>query len=109
MNLKFIKALKGAMIPKTKITTLQINLGKKCNLTCAHCHVEAGPHRKEELYEDALKDILTIIERFPQVGTIDLTGGAPEMNNGFREIVDLSTRLGKKVIVRSNLTVFFVP
>ena len=106
-NLKFIKALNGKILEKSKIETLQINLGKKCNLTCGHCHVEAWPHRTEELESEALNDILDIIKRFPEIKTVDLTGWAPEMNNGFREIAELAKSLGKKVIVRTNLTVFF--
>jgi len=106
-NLKFIKALNGKILEKSKIETLQINLGKKCNLTCSHCHVEAGPHRTEELEEEALQDILRIIEKFPEIKTVDLTGWAPEMNNGFRKIAEKAQSLGKKVIVRTNLTVFF--
>ena len=107
MNLKFLKKLNWELIKKTKIEVLQINLGKKCNLACLHCHVEAWPTRTEELEETALKDILEIIKKFPQIKVIDLTGWAPEMNNWFREIVDLSVKLWKKVIVRSNLTIFF--
>ena len=107
MNLKFLKKLNWQLIKKTKIEVLQINLWKKCNLACAHCHVEAGPTRTEELEETALKDIMEIIKKFSQIKTVDLTGWAPEMNNGFREIVDLSVELWKKVIVRSNLTIFF--
>ena len=96
------------MLAKAKITTLQINLWKKCNLACLHCHVEAWPTRTEELELEALKDILKIIKKFPQIQTVDLTGGAPEMNAGFKEILELAVNLWKKVIVRTNLTIFFV-
>ncbi len=58
MNLKFLKKLNWELIKKTKIEVLQINLGKKCNLACLHCHVEAWPTRTEQLEEMALKDIL---------------------------------------------------
>ncbi len=85
-NLKFLKKLQGKLLEKYPIDTLQINLGKKCNLTCTHCHVEAGPHRTEELQETALEDILTILDTHDQIQTVDLTGGAPEMNHGFQEI-----------------------
>jgi radical SAM/Cys-rich protein len=107
MNLKFLKELNWQLIKKTKIEVLQINLWKKCNLACLHCHVEAWPTRTEELEETVLKDILEIIKNFPQIKIIDLTGWAPEMNNGFRDIVNLSVSLWKKVIVRSNLTILF--
>ena len=94
---------------KQRITTLQINLGRKCNLACRHCHVEAGPKRTEELSEETLQQLLTLICTFPQITTVDLTGGAPEMNYGFQDLVETSRQFGKEVIVRSNLTIFFVP
>lgn len=106
-NFKFLKKLKKKHIKKSKIHTLQINLWKKCNLSCLHCHVEAWPTRKEELEKTALEKIIEIIKKFPQIKTIDLTWWAPEMNNWFKEIVEISKKLWKKVIVRSNLTIFF--
>lgn len=99
----------GRPLIKAPIQTLQINLGRRCNLSCQHCHVEAGPHRTEELSPVVLAQLLEIIERFPQITTVDLTGGAPEMNYGFRPLVERSRALGKQVIVRSNLTIFFEP
>ena len=94
---------------KDKITVLQVNLGRKCNLACTHCHVEASPKRTEELSPEVCEQIITIINRFPQIETVDLTGGAPEMNYGFKPIVEAAKEKGKEVIVRSNLTIFFVP
>ncbi|MEM0981872.1 MAG: arsenosugar biosynthesis radical SAM (seleno)protein ArsS [Cyanobacteria bacterium P01_H01_bin.58] len=99
----------GEPLTKQTIRVLQINLGKRCNMACAHCHVEAGPHRTEELSEPILAQLLTLIERFPQIQTVDLTGGAPEMNYGFRPLVERARSHGKEVIVRSNLTIFFEP
>lgn len=99
----------GDPLTKTSITTLQINLGRRCNLSCSHCHVEAGPHRTEELSHSVLEQLLQLINRFPQVQSIDLTGGAPEMNYGFRPLVEAARAQGKTVIVRSNLTIFFEP
>lgn len=61
-------------LPKEKIDILQINLGRKCNISCTHCHVEASPKRTEELSEIACQKILKIIELFPQIKTVDLTG-----------------------------------
>lgn len=104
----FIDASNNAVLEKNKIQTLQINLGRKCNLACAHCHVEAGPHRTEELSTSVIEDIITIIKTFPQIKTVDLTGGAPEMNAGFRQIVEAARKQDIDVIVRSNLTIFFV-
>lgn len=96
-------------LDKLPITVLQINLGRKCNLACTHCHVEAGPKRIEELSPQVTEQLIELLHRFPQITTIDLTGGAPEMNYGFRPLAETARDLGKKVIVRSNLTIFFAP
>ena len=96
-------------IAKVPIRTLQVNLGKRCNLACVHCHVEAGPQRTEELSDAVLADLLTLIDRAPQLETVDLTGGAPEMNHGFRPLVAAARSRGCEVIVRSNLTIYFEP
>lgn len=93
---------------KDDITVLQVNLGRKCNLSCSHCHVSAGPHRTEELSDEVKDDIIAVIEKFDEIETVDLTGGAPEMNNGFKEIVIAARKAGKTVIVRSNLTIYFI-
>lgn len=94
-------------LPKEKITVLQINLGKKCNLSCHHCHVEASPKRKEELTPEVCQQLITIINNFPQIKTVDLTGGAPEMHYGFKELIETAKNNNKEIIVRSNLTIFF--
>ncbi|MGK7938645.1 MAG: arsenosugar biosynthesis radical SAM (seleno)protein ArsS [Crocosphaera sp.] len=94
-------------LTKQKITILQINLGKRCNLACRHCHVEASPKRTEELSPKICQQLIDIINNFPQIETVDLTGGAPEMNYGFNLIVEAARRVKKEVIVRSNLTIFF--
>ncbi|MGI0481314.1 arsenosugar biosynthesis radical SAM (seleno)protein ArsS [Geminocystis sp. CENA526] len=94
-------------LTKDKITVLQINLGKKCNLACHHCHVEASPQRKEELSPEICQQLVTVINNFPQIDTVDLTGGAPEMHYGFKELVSTARQHNKTVIVRSNLTIMF--
>jgi radical SAM/Cys-rich protein len=104
----FSQKIKTALT-KQKIAVLQINLGKICNLACTHCHVEAGPKRTEELSIDVCQQLIELIRRFPQLETIDLTGGAPEMNYGFKPLVEAARSQGKEVIVRSNLTIYFVP
>jgi radical SAM/Cys-rich protein len=104
----FCKKL-DAPLTKQKITVLQINLGRRCNLACVHCHVEAGPKRTEEMSPEVCEQLIEIINRFPQIRTVDLTGGAPEMNYGFRPLVEAARKQGKEVIVRSNLTIFFEP
>lgn len=96
-------------LTKQKITVLQINLGRRCNLACNHCHVEASPKRTEELSEEICQQLIELIERFPQIETVDLTGGAPEMNYGFKPIVEAAKKANKEVIVRSNLTIFWEP
>ncbi|EKV00465.1 putative Fe-S oxidoreductase [Leptolyngbya sp. PCC 7375] len=108
-TLPSFEAALGQPLTKTPISVLQINLGRKCNLSCNHCHVEAGPHRTEELSPDVCNQLVEMIHQFPQIQTVDLTGGAPEMNYGFRPIVEAARAQGKEVIVRSNLTIFFEP
>ena len=99
----------GAPLTKQSINVLQINLGRRCNLSCSHCHVDASPHRTEELSPEVCDQLLEVINRFDQITTVDLTGGAPEMNYGFRPLVEAARAKGKDVIVRSNLTIFFEP
>ncbi len=96
-------------LTKSKIKVLQINLGKRCNLACSHCHVEAGPKRTEELSPEICQKIIELIYQFPEIKIVDLTGGAPEMNYGFKPIVEAARSTGKQVIVRSNLTIYFEP
>ncbi|MBW4551879.1 MAG: arsenosugar biosynthesis radical SAM protein ArsS [Aphanocapsa sp. GSE-SYN-MK-11-07L] len=99
----------SAPLSKQLITGLQINLGRRCNLACSHCHVEAGPHRQEELSPEICAQLIELIHRFDQIATVDLTGGAPEMNYGFKPLVEAARASGKAVIVRSNLTIYFEP
>ena len=99
----------NAPLTKNKITVLQINLGKRCNLACIHCHVEASPTRTEELSPEICQQILQAIAQFPQIKTVDITGGAPEMLYGFKPIVEAARNRDKEVIVRSNLTIYFQP
>ncbi|NJL00445.1 MAG: radical SAM/Cys-rich domain protein [Spirulinaceae cyanobacterium SM2_1_0] len=96
-------------LSKQSIRVLQVNLGRRCNLACTHCHVEAGPKRTEELQPEICQQLIQIIQQFPQLQTLDLTGGAPEMNYGFRPLVEAARQQGMEVIVRSNLTIFFEP
>lgn len=99
----------NAPLTKNKITVLQINLGKRCNLACNHCHVEAGPKRMEELTPEICDQLIELIDEFPQIKIVDLTGGAPEMNYGFKPLVEAARKTDKQVIVRSNLTIYFEP
>ncbi|MEH1867337.1 MAG: arsenosugar biosynthesis radical SAM (seleno)protein ArsS [Nostoc sp.] len=94
-------------LTKKGIAVLQINLGKRCNLACTHCHVEAGPKRTEELSPEICEQLISLIHKFPEIKIVDLTGGAPEMNYGFKALVEAARATGKQVIVRSNLTIYF--
>ncbi|MDB2570992.1 arsenosugar biosynthesis radical SAM protein ArsS [Polaribacter sp.] len=88
-----------------KLEILQINLGYMCNQVCAHCHVDAGPDRKEIMTLDTIQQCLEVIKN-TGAHTLDLTGGAPEMNPNFREFVEAAAKAGiKDFIVRSNLTI----
>ena len=88
-----------------KIEILQLNLGYICNQVCAHCHVDAGPDRKEIMTQQTMQQCLDVIKS-TQVHTLDLTGGAPEMNPNFRWFVEQASLLGvQDFIVRSNLTI----
>lgn len=90
----------------TEIEIFQLNIGKLCNQTCAHCHVDAGPDRKEENMDKAtLQKCLDVIAATPSIKIVDITGGAPEMNAHFRWFVEECTKLGKQVIDRCNLTI----
>lgn len=83
----------------------QVNVGKLCNQTCAHCHVDAGPDKKvENMSRETLELCLNILEKYP-ISTVDITGGAPEMNPNFRWFVEACRALGKKVMNRCNLTI----
>ncbi|MBH8571493.1 arsenosugar biosynthesis radical SAM protein ArsS [Nostocaceae cyanobacterium CENA369] len=101
------KSKLNAPLTKRNIAVLQINLGKRCNLACTHCHVEAGPKRTEELSPEICEQLIELIHRLPQIQIVDLTGGAPEMNYGFKPLVEAARVTGKQVIVRSNLTIYF--
>jgi radical SAM/Cys-rich protein len=102
----FKHKLNSSLIKK-EITVLQINLGKRCNLSCTHCHVEASPKRTEELSPEICQQLIEVIHKFPEIQIVDLTGGAPEMNYGFKPLVEAAKLTGKQVIVRSNLTIYF--
>ena len=91
-------------IHRDRTQTLQVNLGYRCNQTCLHCHVNAGPNRTE-MMSDALIDLIPQVLKARNIDTLDLTGGAPEMHPRFRELVRAARALGVKVIDRCNLTI----
>src|SRR5437016_5527881 len=95
-------------IRRERLETLQVNLGYKCNQTCVHCHVNAGPTRTEQMDRETMHTVLRYLEA-SGVGTLDITGGAPELNLHFRELVEGARALGTHVIDRCNLTVLEEP
>ena len=90
------------------LETLQVNLGYLCNLSCVHCHVNAGPQRTEQMERETVDQVLALLAS-AGLETLDLTGGAPELNPHFRYLVRQARALGVRVIDRSNLTVLFEP
>ena len=93
---------------RAAITTLQVNLGYRCNQSCVHCHVNAGPGRSEMMDADTL-DLIPQVLAARAIGTLDLTGGAPELHPGFRTLVRAARALGVRVIDRCNLTILSEP
>ena len=93
-------------LQRAHLETLQVNLGYKCNQSCLHCHVNAGPNRTEVMEWQTIEQLLTFLES-SSVKTLDLTGGAPELNPHFRDFVSAARRRGLTVIDRCNLTVLF--
>ncbi len=92
----------------TAIEIFQINIGKLCNMTCRHCHVDAGPDRTENMNREMIDLCLQALDQ-TSAHTIDITGGAPELNPHFRYLVDQCVARGKQVIDRCNLTVLLLP
>jgi radical SAM/Cys-rich protein len=95
-------------LTRRKIETLQVNLGYRCNQSCVHCHVAAGPNRTEQMSYDVVQQVLTVLER-RRIATLDITGGAPELNANFRELVGAARDMAVRVIDRCNLTILEAP
>ncbi len=94
---------------RVRVQTLQVNVGKICNQACHHCHVDAGPKRTESMTRETAERVIALLDNTPEVETVDITGGAPELNPNFRTLVKESRRLEKRVIDRCNLTVLLEP
>ncbi len=103
-TLPLLEATDFPALRRMPLETLQVNLGYLCNQTCLHCHVNAGPTRKEIMTRDTIDEILSYLAQ-SNIKTLDLTGGAPEMNPHFRDLVSGARTLGIKVIDRCNLTI----
>lgn len=87
-----------------RLEVLQINVGKVCNQICTHCHVDAGPDRRESITREIAEQVIRVIDE-NNIATLDITGGAPEMNPHFRWLVEQARALGRRVIDRCNLTI----
>ena len=99
----------GARLKKKSPRVLQVNLGKFCNLACVHCHVEAGPTKvKENMGQETAEAVILFLEK-SGIAVLDLTGGAPELNPNFRNLVSEAKKRNVHVIDRCNLTVFYEP
>ena len=96
-----------AALRRASVTTLQVNVGKRCNQACLHCHVEAGPKRSETMSRQTAERVMTLFAESTSAQVLDITGGAPELNDGFRWMVTEARALGREVIDRCNLTIFF--
>ncbi|MBI5410113.1 MAG: arsenosugar biosynthesis radical SAM protein ArsS [Nitrospirae bacterium] len=84
-------------------------MGYKCNLRCTHCHIEASPERKEAMSSSTVDRIIDILKKHDEITTLDITGGSPEYNPNYRLLVKMTADMGKKVIVRTNLAIYFEP
>ncbi len=98
-----------APLTRARVLTLQLNLTKRCNLACHHCHVESSPKRSEAMDRRTVRRVLELLANSPRVEVLDLTGGAPELHPQFRELVCGARALGRRVIDRCNLTVLYEP
>jgi len=114
MSNRFDDQLEAHALPRLQargVTTLQVNLGKLCNQSCRHCHVDAGPHQTGggvNMGATVLDEVIGVIES-GAVASLDITGGAPELNPGFRRLVEAARRSGIRVVDRCNLSVLFEP
>ncbi len=94
---------RGLVLERDRCTTLQINVGLLCNQTCKHCHLDAGPNRREIMAEKTVREVVDLASGF-HFETIDITGGAPEMNPHIQTLISKLAPLTRKLILRSNLT-----
>ena len=107
-TLPLLKETDFPPVQRSQLQTLQVNLGYLCNQRCIHCHVNAGPKRKEIMHQTTVQLVLDYLEA-QRIHTLDLTGGAPEMNPHFRDLVSQARAMGIHVIDRCNLTILEEP
>lgn len=107
-TLPLLEKVEFPAIRRGKLETLQVNVGYRCNQSCFHCHVNAGPNRTEEMTGDIVDLVLEFLRR-RKIAILDVTGGAPELNQNFRRLVREARKLGAKVMDRCNLTILEQP
>jgi len=105
---KELESIDPRLLYLDQLQTLQVNLGDRCNQSCAHCHVQAGPNGKKIMSKKTMEEIIDFLRRRPGL-TVDITGGCPELNPDFKFFVDSIYGVASSIIVRTNLTVFFEP
>ena len=96
------KTVGEGFLQADRLEIFQVNIGKMCNQVCKHCHVDAGPDRKEIMTRETMQQCLEVLEK-SNIQTVDLTGGAPELNPDFKWFVEEIKKLNRHVLVRSNL------
>jgi radical SAM/Cys-rich protein len=104
-TLALLQEIRFPNIKRDHLETLQVNLGYLCNQQCIHCHVNAGPNRKEIMTRETCDQVLAYLRANPSIKNLDLTGGAPELNPNFRYLVTAAGKIGIHVIDRCNLTI----
>ncbi len=104
----YLRRITFPPLQRGRLETLQLNLGYRCNLRCTHCHVNAGPSRSEVMSRESIDWVVRVLEQ-GEIVVLDLTGGAPELNPHFRDLVSSATALGVRVIDRCNLAVLQEP
>ena len=105
-TLPLLRQYRFPPLRRKRLETLQVNVGYRCNQSCVHCHVNAGPQRTEMMSAEVVEDVIAFL---PRVDTIDITGGAPELHPQFRSLVSRARKLDKHVIDRCNLTILQEP
>ena len=108
-TLPLLAATDFPTLRRRAVETLQVNLGYRCNQSCQHCHVNAGPNRTEQMSRETVDAVIGFLDASPTVRTLDLTGGAPELNPHFRSLVTAARARGVTVIDRCNLTILEEP
>ena len=108
LTARSFKSITFPALVRSSLESLQVNLGYRCNQACNHCHVDAGPNRTEEMSLDTVNLVIELINK-RAVKTLDITGGAPELNPNFRYLVQAARRAGLRVIDRCNLTILDEP